>query len=367
MRNGGLRQCWKKAPWGRAILGGLLPMLFFLAACAGPGSLYQSQPAANLSWPQQIDGPRVVWVKNISGYQDAGIAKSFWKRALEFFIGEDERRLVRPYGILFDGNERLYIADPGRGIVHSMDIRGGVYTVIGGEEGSPLRTPIGLAEDEAEHLYITDSTTATVYRYDIKDGTLKPFLVNRLQRPTGIAFNEANKLLYIVDTTGGLVVAVDAEGRERIRFGGEGEFNHPTDIAIDDLGQIYITDALNYKIRVFTAEGAPITQFGAAGDTPGYLYKPKGVAVDSRRHIYVCDAMLDAVQIFDDSGRILLSFGANGPGNGQFWMPSGLFIDRHDYIFVADTYNRRIQVFRFLESGEQQPGTGAALPGNKDE
>jgi sugar lactone lactonase YvrE len=343
-------------------------LLTILTACAGPGTIYESKPAVNLEWPKQTSGgPKIAWVRNIAEYRDAGIEKGFWKRALELFTGSDNERIVRPYGVLFDGNERLFIADPGRGVVHFMDVRGGRYTVIGGTEESPLRSPIGLAEDESDRLYITDSATSAVYIYDIREGTLRQFPVKGLQRPTGIAFSEVNKLLYIVDTIAGQVVAVETGGKERAKFGTSGEkkeeFNHPTDIAVDDLGQIYVTDSLNFKIKVFTPEGALISQFGAAGDAPGDMFKPKGIAVDSGGHIYVCDAMLDAVQVFDDSGRLLLSFGSTGTGNGEFWMPSGLFIDRHNYIFVADTYNRRIQVFRFVGVWGPRPGGGSWQPG----
>jgi DNA-binding beta-propeller fold protein YncE len=365
----GVRKISNTPPWtARYLL--LLPLLFILAACAGTDSLYLSKPAVDLEWPRQSGGgPRVAWIKNIASYQDAGIAKGFWRRALEFFSGADEEKIVRPYGVIFDGNERLFIADPGMGVVHCMDIKGGRYTVIGGKEDSPLRSPIGLAEDEAEHLYITDSVTATVYIYDIKEGTLKPFLADRLKRPTGIVFNEATKFLYIVDTIAGQVVAVDTAGKERNRFGtsGEGsvEFNHPTDIAVDDIGQLYITDPLNFRIKVFTPEGSLVNQFGAAGDAAGDMYKPKGLAVDSSGHVYVCDAMLDTVQVFDDSGRLLLTFGKAGTDNGEFWMPSGLFIDRRNYIYVSDTYNRRIQVFRFTAGEGPGPGEGSWQPEKK--
>ena len=355
-----------KTRW-RVVLGCLL-LLSIPVACAGPASLYLSKPAVDLEWPRQTKGgPKIFWVRSIAGYKDVGIQKGFWKRAIEFFTGADDERIARPYGVLFDGNERLFIADPGRGVVHCMDTKGGRYTVIGGKEGSPLRTPIGLAEDEADHLYITDSATGTVHLFDIKDGSLKQFPVNRMKRPTGIAYSEANKLLYIVDTIAGQVVVVDTGGRERARFGvkegGKGEFNHPTDITVDDLGQLYVTDALNFKVKVFTPEGELINQFGAAGDARGDMFKPKGIAVDSGRHVYVCDAMLDTVQLFDDSGRLLLSFGSTGHANGEFWMPSGLFIDRHNYIFVADTFNHRIQVFRYVAGGGAGPGDGSWQPG----
>jgi DNA-binding beta-propeller fold protein YncE len=330
----------------------LVITLLFLTACATPVPFHKVEPSAELQWPRQPAGPKVAWVRSIANYQDAGIAKSFWRRTLEFITGADERRIVRPYGILFDEAERLFIADPGAGVVHSMDIKAGQYTVLGGDRGSPLRTPIGLTEDDQGRLYITDSTARAVFRHDPTDGSLKELPLSGLFRPTGIAFSRFNGFLYIVDTIGNQVIVADTNGHERSRFGAagdeSGQFNHPTDIAIDNLGQVYVTDALNYKIMVFTAAGLPVTQFGSAGDAAGDLNKPKGVAVDSERHIYVCDAMLDAVQVFDVSGQLLNSFGGTGTGNGAFWMPSGLFIDRRDFIFVSDTYNQRVQVFKYI-------------------
>jgi sugar lactone lactonase YvrE len=337
----------------------LFVTLLVAAGCAAPASFHEARPEMELQWPDASSGSKIVWIKTITGYQDVGITKGFWKRFKEFFVGEDDYRIVRPHGVLATGNEQVYIADPGRGVVHCMDYRRGRYTVIGDEDDSPLRTPIGLAEDGQGRLYITDPATGTVYRYDPADDLLKPFLSGVLARPTGIAFNETNGLLYIVDTIGQQVIAYDLGGKERLRIGasadGAGLFNYPTDIAIDELGQLYVTDALNFRIRVFTPEGVPVSQFGNAGDARGDMNRPKGLALDSIGHIYVCDALFDAVQIFDREGRLLLSFGRQGSAPGEFWMPSGIFIDRQNFIYVSDTYNRRVQVFRYLEGTEPYP------------
>lgn len=337
----------------------LLVTFLVLAGCATPVAFRDVPPAAELQWPGKGSSPKIVWVRNISGYEDVGITKGFWKKALEFIIGGDDRRIVRPHGVLFDAAERLYIADPGGGVVHCMDTAKGLYTIIGAEEGSPLRTPIGLAEDNQGRIYITDSAEAKVFRYDPADGSLKPFLSGMLSRPTGIVFNKFNGLLYIVDTTGQRVIATDLEGRERHRFGssgeGPGQFNYPTDIATDRQGRLYITDSLNFRIRTFSAAGAQLGRFGEAGDSMGDLQRPKGIAVDSAGHIYVCDGLLDAVQIFDATGRLLLFFGRQGAGTGEFRMPSGIFIDQRDYIYVADTYNQRIQVFKYMPGAEPLP------------
>src|SRR5689334_16033586 len=130
---------------GRPLRALLVFLLLSLAACATPVPLHETRPAVSIQWPQPPLPARVVWVKSIATYGDAGIAKGFWKRALEFVVGPDDRRIIRPHGVLFDDQERLFIADPGAGLVHCMDLKKGRYTLIGGEEAHPLRTPIGLA------------------------------------------------------------------------------------------------------------------------------------------------------------------------------------------------------------------------------
>lgn len=336
-----------------------------LAACTvTPVPLHEAMPAERLQWPPAPETARIEWVKTISVARDAGVKQSMWHKLAVFFTGESRQGFIRPHGVLYDRRERLFIADPGAGVVHEFDLKNSRYNVIGKEEGATLITPIGIAENDQEQLFITDSTAGKVYRYDLKERRLRPFLPFPLQRPTGIAWNRHNRQLYIVDTLGAAIVAFDDKnGLERLRIGGERAetgFNHPTDIWAGDDGRLYVTDPLNYRIKIFTAQGEPVRQLGEAGDNFGSLNKPKGLATDSQGNIYVCDALHDAIQIFDEAGQLLLVFGNRGTGNGEFWMPSGIFIDERDYIFVADTYNRRVQIFRYLPAAGG--GSGAILP-----
>lgn len=324
-----------------------------ITACATSTTFRQGAPNRELQWPPLPYQTRVEWVKTIENYQDAGITKSFWKKIVEFVVGKEDMHIGKPYGVLCDDHERLFVVDVGLALVHVMDVKENTYYVIGGGDERIFRSPIGITEDDNENVYITDSAAGTVYRYSIREKTLRPFTSYKLGRPTGIAFNRNNRLLYVTDTASHQVIVMDLSGVERYRIGGRGDapglFNYPTDLFIDKQGRLYVTDALNSRIQIFSAEGALLKAFGKAGDKGGSFAKPKGVAVDSEGHIYVCDALFDAVQIFDDTGRFLLDFGGNGVNAGQFWMPSGLYIDKSDYIFVADTYNRRVQVFRYLK------------------
>lgn len=327
-----------------------------LAACAGVRSVQDPAPNPSVEWPLGSDGARIAWVKSISDFSGFSGDKGFWGRAIELLAGREENpSIVRPYGVLHDSNGILYLADPGAHVVHCLDLSHERYWVLGGE-GTPLVSPIGLTVDDNGRLYVTDSATGIVYRSDPWDHKLKPLLNRRLGRPTGIAFNPVNKLIYISDTVESQIVVVDKNGVERRRLGTPGDgglgLNRPTDLAVNSIGEILVTDSLNFRITVLTPEGQVARQFGAVGDAKGFFSRPKGISVDSAGHVYVCDSLRDAVQVFGADGTPLLVFGKAGNSRGRFAMPSGLYIDRNDYIFVADTYNKRIEVFRYTTAPE---------------
>ena len=342
---------------GRTALRRMAPLLILillfsmLAACA-TGQQTAARPRAGISWPLASAQGRVVWVKNITGPEDVGSGSGFWQRLQDVVIGATNSPIVRPYGVLRSAAGVIYLTDPGRGVVHCLDIPNSTYAIISSRDDAPLRSPIGLTEDNSGRIYITDSMAGMVYRFTPKDGTLKPLLTQELERPTGIAFNPVNSMLYVADTLASKIVVMDQNGiiQRRIsgRAGGNIGFNRPTDLTIDARGLIYVTDSLNFRITLITPEGQIVSQFGVPGDTGGSFSRPKGIAVDSSGNIYVNDSLMDAVQVFDKNGALQLLFGRNGTGPGQFWLPSGLFIDRLDQIFIADTYNRRIQIFRYL-------------------
>ena len=335
----------------------LLTLTLLFAGCAG--TVRSQVPKRELLWPPLPLEPRIQWVSEIHDYSEAGISKGFWKRFVDLIAGSSDTSIGKPYGILVDDRERLFVVDVGFAVVHVMDLKDKTYSIIGEGKENVFRTPIAIAEDDADNVYITDAGSGTIYRYDLRGKALQPFTDVPLVRPTGIAYNRNNKLIYVTDTGRHQVVVFDLKGRERLRIGGRGDgpgqFNYPTDLFIDNQGRLYVTDVLNARIQIFAANGAFVKAFGQAGDSSGRFTKPKGVAVDSEGHIYVCDALLDSVQIFDDSGRLLLDFGGTGSEAGQFWMPAGIFIDPKNYIYVADSYNRRVQVFKYLRLAEGKP------------
>ncbi|WP_246153041.1 6-bladed beta-propeller [Oryzomonas rubra] len=330
----------------------MLALVMGGAGCAAIPAPHAATMIDKIVWPPPPMAPRIVWVQTIATGNDVGIHKGFWGRLWGTVFGEEAIRITRPYGLHVDGKRRIFIADTGGQAIHVIDRVSGRYELVRGDEANRFLSPIGVAEDMREIIYVSDSAAGKIYRFNLDDFKIEAFISKGLQRPTGIVYNPHNDLLYVSDTLAGQVVAFTTQGREAFRFGmpGEnpGQFNRPTDLALDEGGRLFVTDALNGRVQIFSANGAYLKGFGKQGDASGLFAKPKGIGIDSEGHMHICDALFDTVQIFDEDGQFLLSYGNRGSGKGELWMPSGLFIDHNDFIYVADTYNNRLQVFRYI-------------------
>jgi sugar lactone lactonase YvrE len=311
------------------------------------------RPGIELMWPGPPASPRVRWVGEFKEWDTTVVKKGLWKRLKEALIGQEPRFIVKPYGIYVDGQDRLFIVDVGVRLIHFMDLKNRQYSVIPRDSSAVLYTPIDLTGDGQGNIYITDSEAKSILRYDLRREVMEQWVTEGLSRPTGIAYNSINRLIYVADSGVHQVITFGLDSREKFRFGshgmGPGQFNYPTALAVDRAGQVVVTDALNARIQIFTPDGRQLLAFGQPGDTSGRFARPKGVAVDSDGHIYICDALFDAVQIFDQDGSLLLTFGESGHRPGEFWMPTGIFIDGQDRIYVADSFNQRVQVFQYLK------------------
>lgn len=314
-----------------------------------------SQPQALVRpwvWPLAPEKPRVQFTRTIITPQDLGIKKGFFARVWEFIAGEDTvDRIVSPHGVVADGEGKVYVADWGGACVHFFDFEKKDYDKFNLTQLGPLVSPIGAALDAEGLLYITDSAQRRIFVFK---GRKNKRIIgdDSLLRPTGIAVNKKEKLLYVVDTMGHRVDIYNLEGKKTGSFGKEGgrsgEFNYPTHIAIDTAGDLYVMDTLNFRVQIFDKTGTFLTSFGGNGTAIGAFIKPKGIAVDSEGHIWVSDGVRNSVQVFDRTGRLLLIFGHNGIGAGEFDVPAGLYLDGKDRLYVADSYNYRVQMFQYL-------------------
>ena len=126
---------------------------------------------------------------------------------------------------------------------------------------------------------------------------------------------------------------------------GNGMFQHPHGVAVNDRDKIVIADALNHRVQVFDSNGTFLRSFGHKGENAGEFKNPTGIAINKDRNILVSEYYNHRVQIFSWEGRHLGSFGGKGSLDSQLSFPWGLSLDSNGNVIVADRGNKLIKIF----------------------
>jgi DNA-binding beta-propeller fold protein YncE len=323
---------------------------------ADPKPTSEARPDLSLPvWPAAPARTSIQFVTTLLAAQGASAQPpSLWRRLARTLFARSSPSVVRPLGLAVK-DDVLYVTDPAGHALVISDLKHGSLQRITRTGRDSLVSPVGVAVS-GDRVLVSDSSLKRVTLHDRKGRFLGVFASSGLERPTGLAVDQATSRVYVVDTAAHQIRVYDRDGRFETTIGrrgtGDGEFNFPTHLWLDASGTLFVVDSLNYRVQHLRADGSFIAAFGHHGDGSGDFASPKGIAADTRGHLYVVDALFDSVQIFDREGRLLLTFGEQGTGPGRLWLPAGICIDEHDRIYVADSYNRRIQVFQFLGTSD---------------
>jgi DNA-binding beta-propeller fold protein YncE len=221
----------------------------------------------------------------------------------------------------------------------------------------------GLAIDDTDRLFVSDDQYHKVHVITPQHQEEAAFGADVLVRPGGMAIDEENRFLYVVDTGSDVVDVFDADSYKLLRKIGTpgkkhllsdaGNFSLPTNVAVDKEGNVYVTDTLNNRVEIFDADGKFISAFGRSGDGPGHFARPKGIAIDRDGHIWVVDAVQQRVQVFDTEGQLLIYFGQPGNWPGQFSAPYDIAIDpKNNRVVTSEQFPGRVQMFRYVTDAE---------------
>ncbi len=309
------------------------------------------------SWPLPPEKPRLKYIKSFSGKDD--VVQSKFKSLKDVVAGKGfAEQLKKPIGVAVDSRGRVFVADLGVQcvVIFNETPQEGekAFDFLGKKAKGHLVKPLGITIDQNDNIYVSESVHRKVYSYNPDFSFRYSFgLDTTFKRPSGVAFDNINNRLYVVDTKAHDIKVFNDKGVLIHIFGSQGnkdgEFNYPTNVAVDNDGKIYIIDTMNTRVQIFDQNYNFVMKYGSADNVPGSFARPKGVALDSDNNVYVVDSAFDNVQIFNQQGQLLLFFGSAGRGVGEFDMPAGIFIDKTDKIYIIDQLNCRVQIFQYLK------------------
>jgi len=201
----------------------------------------------------------------------------------------------------------------------------------------------GVATDSARRVYLLQRTDPPVVVFDEKGKFLRTWGNGLLRTPHGLRIDR-NDHVWLTDIGNHVVMKCDAGGQVLLTLGRKGEpgdgpdhFNKPTDVAVSDGGDIFVTDGYgNARVVKFSKDGHYRAEWGKAGTGPGEFDLPHSISTDGKDRLFVGDRENDRVQVFDLEGKFLDQFKESGA-------PYGLSLAR-DRLFVADCRARRINV-----------------------
>jgi sugar lactone lactonase YvrE len=156
----------------------------------------------------------------------------------------------------------------------------------------------------------------------------------------------------LVTTLGGSIAGF-ADGTSDVAL-----FNNPVGVAVDVLGNVYVADANNNRIRKIRMDGV-ISTFagnGGAGFADGngnvaMFNNPTGIAVDAQGNLYVADAGNNRIRKITSSGVVSTWAGSGTAGHAdttaayaRFKNPKGVAVDAKGTVYVADELNNCIRM-----------------------
>jgi trimeric autotransporter adhesin len=199
--------------------------------------------------------------------------------------------IYNPRTLAVDTSRNIYIADSGNNLIRVITKSTGIITTVagtgssgtGGDGGlatlASLNYPYGVAVDVSGNVYIADTLSHRV---------------RVVTKSTGIITTIAGIGSSGSSGDGGLATTA--------------ALSYPCDVTIDASGNVYIADTDNYRIRMVTKSTGTMSTVAGTGSndysgdggqaTSATLYNSRGVTSDALGNIYIADAGNNRVRMF---------------------------------------------------------------------
>jgi len=231
----------------------------------------------------------------------------------------------------------------------------------GAAPGGTFYEPWGIAVGPDGSVYVADTWNNRIQKFT-KDGefvTMWGYGISQTEDPLGFygpraLVVDAQGNVYVMDTGNKRVVIFDPQGKPLGQFGKAGmepgQFDEPVGIALDSDGKIYIDDTWNQRVQVMSPDKSgnylPLTSWEIAGWYGNSVDNKPYIAVDQMGHVFVTDPLGYRVLEFTTQGQFIRFWGDSGTGPdgfGQFI--NGIAVDSKGGVWVCDAFNNRIMHF----------------------
>jgi len=212
-----------------------------------------------------------------------------------------------------------------------------------------LKNPSDVAFLDNEHFIVADSEGHRLPIYDLTGREVAVLCENQVwpncltvSRDRIILTDRKDKQIKIFDTEGRLIHCWG----EKLLVGEDEIELRPHGVAVDSHGLIIVSDTLLNIVRIYDNSGKRIHEFGGAGNKLNEFHLPFYIATDYSDNIYVSDNMNYSVKIFDPDGAFQVKIGSGRDwGKRHFACPYGVTSDNAGHVFVVDNENSKVAAY----------------------
>ena len=212
-------------------------------------------------------------------------------------------------GVAFDKEGFLYVTDDDNNRVQKFNVETGqVHNVISGHgaKGSKLDRPRGIAIHPTEQtIFLSEFDYHRISVFQSSGHFSHSFGKKgngpgKLKHPVALAIGP-NGDLYVVDSGNSRIQVFTTEGDYVRSFGQKKasvDLNQPWGICVTPEGYVLVSERSGNSIAVFKNDGQFLFEFGSKGEDAGQFDQPCGLATDGEGQVFVTDAINRRVQIF---------------------------------------------------------------------
>ncbi len=302
------------------------------------GLLPGSHGVAGAAAEQEANRPQAVAVEKV--------AVPLIRRLATYQFLKGERPLRGPLALARDAqNGDLVVTSFESGEVVILNQAGALLHRLGREAG--LVTPYGVAVDSKGQIHVSEVETGRLKILGPSGRLVDEFDLSSLRgqrvSPGRVMLN-AEGQHFVVDLSSNEILILSPQGSLTRTVG---PFAYLQKAGPGPAGETIGLSALGKAVTIVDDQGRTLRSFGEHGDTSGRNVSfPTGFAVDGKERVWIADAFQHRLKVFSMAGRFLFNFGRPEEKTGGFFFPVDLCFGDQGRLYVLEKGANRIQVFR---------------------